>query len=36
HRQSHFYSLMLRHQTLKSHQYMSQWIEAKNRVASID
>lgn len=36
HRQSHFYSLMLRHQTLKSHQYMSQWIEAKNRVADID
>ncbi|MFQ3200759.1 MAG: hypothetical protein ACI9SK_001486 [Zhongshania sp.] len=36
HRQSHFYGLMLRHQTLKSHQYMSQWIEVKNRVASLD
>jgi hypothetical protein len=36
HRQSHFYGLMLRHQTLKSHQYMSQWIEAKNRVTDID
>ena len=31
HRQSHFYGLMLRHHSLKSTQYMSQWIEAKNR-----
>ncbi|WP_295872404.1 glycosyltransferase [uncultured Zhongshania sp.] len=36
HRQSHFNSIMLRHQTLKSHQYMSQWIEAKTRLAAID
>lgn len=31
HRQQHFYGLMLRHHTLKSTQYMAQWIEAKNR-----
>ncbi|WP_235035735.1 glycosyltransferase [Zhongshania aliphaticivorans] len=36
HRMLHFNSVMLRHQTLKSHQYMSQWIEAKNRLAAVD
>lgn len=34
HRQSHFYGLMLRHHSLKSTQYMSQWIEAKSRVGN--
>ncbi len=29
HRQAHFYGLMLRHHSMKSTQYMSQWIEAK-------
>lgn len=32
HRQQHFYGMMLRHHSLKSTQYMAQWIEAKNRV----
>lgn len=32
HRQRHFYSQMLRHHSLKSTQYMAQWIEAKNRL----
>ncbi|MCB2423583.1 glycosyltransferase [Thalassolituus alkanivorans] len=32
HRQQHFYSMMLRHHSLKSTQYMAQWIEAKNRI----
>ncbi|MFT6578328.1 MAG: hypothetical protein ACJAW0_000760 [Zhongshania sp.] len=36
HRLGHFNSLMLRQQTLKSHQYMSQWIEAKNRLAALN
>ncbi|POP52350.1 glycosyltransferase family 4 protein [Zhongshania marina] len=36
HRQSHFNSIMLRQQTLKSHQYMSQWIEAKARLSALD
>ncbi len=31
HRQKHFNGLMLRHHTIKSHQYMSQWIAAKNK-----
>lgn len=30
HRLKHFNGLMLRHHTVKSHQYMSQWIAAKN------
>ncbi|MFT5887629.1 MAG: hypothetical protein ACI9BO_000437 [Zhongshania sp.] len=33
HRLKHFNGLMLRHHSLKSHQYMSQWIEAKNTLA---
>ncbi|MDO6681385.1 MULTISPECIES: glycosyltransferase family 4 protein [unclassified Oceanobacter] len=32
HRLSGFYGAMLRHHTLKSTRYMSQWIEAKNRL----
>lgn len=31
-RKQHFISLMLRHHSLKSTQYMAQWIEAKNRL----
>ncbi|WP_087506356.1 glycosyltransferase [Neiella marina] len=31
-RQQHFVGAMLQHHTLKSTQYMSQWIEAKNRI----
>jgi len=31
HRLKHFNGLMLRHHTVKSHQYMSQWIAAKNQ-----
>ncbi len=31
HRRQHFYSQMLRHHSLKSTQYMAQWIEAKTR-----
>lgn len=31
HRMGNFNGMMLRHHSLKSHQYMSQWIEAKNR-----
>ena len=34
HRQQHFYGMMLRHHSLKSTQYMAQWIEAKNRLTS--
>ncbi len=30
-RKQHFMSMMLRHHSLKSTQYMSQWIEAKNK-----
>jgi hypothetical protein len=30
-RQSHFISSMLRHHSMKSTQYMAQWIEAKNK-----
>jgi len=30
-RQQNFYGLMVRHHSLKSTQYMAQWIEAKNR-----
>ena len=30
-RQHNFYGLMLRHHSMKSTQYMSQWIEAKNQ-----
>tara|TARA_R110002167_G_scaffold2055_1_gene10431 strand:- start:14696 stop:15940 length:1245 start_codon:yes stop_codon:yes gene_type:complete len=33
HRLSGFYGAMLRHHTLKSTRYMSQWIEAKNRLS---
>ncbi|GAB3038250.1 glycosyltransferase [Bowmanella dokdonensis] len=33
-RQENFYGAMLRHHTLKSTQYMAQWIEAKNRLQS--
>ena len=32
HRQAHFYGMMLRHHSMKSTQYMAQWIEAKNRL----
>jgi hypothetical protein len=32
HRLKYFNGLMLRHHTVKSHQYMSQWIAAKNRL----
>ncbi|MDN4502467.1 glycosyltransferase [Alteromonadaceae bacterium BrNp21-10] len=32
HRQSHFTGMMLRHHSMKSTQYMAQWIEAKNRI----
>jgi hypothetical protein len=32
HRQQHFLSAMLWHHSLKSSQYMSQWIEAKNKL----
>jgi glycosyltransferase involved in cell wall biosynthesis len=31
-RRSHFIGLMLRHHSMKSTQYMAQWIEAKNKV----
>lgn len=31
-RQSNFFGLMLRHHSMKSTQYMAQWIEAKNKV----
>jgi len=30
-RQQNFYGLMLRHHSMKSTQYMAQWIEEKNR-----
>ncbi|UTW47134.1 glycosyltransferase family 4 protein [Bacterioplanoides sp. SCSIO 12839] len=32
HRLDNFYGAMLRHHSLKSSQYMSQWIEAKNKL----
>ena len=32
HRQQGFTGMMLRHHTMKSTQYMAQWIEAKNRI----
>jgi len=32
-RQQHFMSSMLRHHSMKSTQYMSQWIEAKNQLS---
>jgi len=32
HRQQHFYCMMLRHHSLKSTQYMAQWIETKNQL----
>ena len=35
HRLQNFYGSMLRHHSLKSSQYMSQWIEAKNRLKDI-
>ncbi|MBC3767044.1 glycosyltransferase family 4 protein [Neptunicella marina] len=31
HRQENFYGMMLRHHSMKSTQYMAQWIEAKNK-----
>lgn len=34
HRLSNFYGSMLQHHTLKSTQYMAQWIEAKNKLNS--
>ncbi|WP_224745885.1 glycosyltransferase [Neiella litorisoli] len=34
HRQQHFIGAMLQHHSLKSTQYMSQWIEAKNKLKS--
>jgi len=33
HRAAHMLSRVVNHQTLKSHQYMSQWIEAKNKLS---
>ncbi|ARU59088.1 glycosyltransferase [Oleiphilus messinensis] len=36
HRHRHFMGALLRHHSLKSTQYMSQWIEAKNRLAKDD
>lgn len=35
-RKNNFNGLMLRHHSMKSHQYMSQWIEAKNKNANIE
>ena len=35
HRLSNFYGAMLRHHSLKSTQYMAQWIEAKNKLPSL-
>jgi len=35
-RQRNFYGAMLRHHSLKSSQYMSQWIEVKNRLAAYE
>ena len=32
HRLNNFYGSMMRHHSLKSSQYMSQWIEAKNQL----
>ena len=32
HRENNFYGKMLRHHTMKSAMYMSQWIEAKNKL----
>ncbi|MFC3095849.1 glycosyltransferase [Alteromonas sediminis] len=34
HRKAHVLSRIVNHQTLKSHQYMSQWIEAKTKLAA--
>jgi len=31
-RKDNFFGLMLRHHSMKSTQYMSQWIEAKNKL----
>ena len=36
HRKAHFYGQMLRHHSLKSTRFMSQWIEAKNRLEKND
>jgi len=35
-REKHFLGLMLRHHSMKSTQYMSQWIEAKNMISKED
>ncbi|WP_419811143.1 glycosyltransferase family 4 protein [Bacterioplanoides sp.] len=35
HRLNNFYGAMLRHHSLKSSQYMSQWIEAKNKLQAV-
>ena len=35
HRQQGFYGMMLRHHSMKSTRYMSQWIEAKTRLAEV-
>lgn len=35
-RQANFTGAMLRHHSMKSTQYMSQWIEAKNKLASLN
>ncbi|MDH5434520.1 MAG: glycosyltransferase, partial [Gammaproteobacteria bacterium] len=32
HRQQNFIGAMLKHHTMKSTQYMSKWIEAKNKL----
>ena len=34
HRQGNFIGAMLRHHSLRSHQYMSQWIAAKSQLAT--
>ena len=34
-RQQNFTGMMLRHHSLRSHQYMSQWIEAKTRLGAL-
>lgn len=36
HRLANFYGSMLRHHSLKSSQYMSQWIESKNRLKELE
>lgn len=36
HRANNFFGAMLNHHTMKSTQYMSQWIESKNRLAELE